>query len=61
MTGKWARFASGIRTFRELLAAMWNGPYWWLVPVLIFLIPLALLFVFLHAVPYVAPFVYTLV
>ncbi len=61
MSGKWKRFTSGAQTFRELLGSMWNGPFWWLVPVLLFLLPLALIFVFLHAVPYVAPFVYTLV
>ena len=59
MSGKLQRLMSGVRTLRELIVAMWNGPYWWLVPVLLFLIPIALFFVFLHAAPYVAPFVYT--
>jgi hypothetical protein len=38
---------------------MWRGPYWWLVPVVLILLPSALIFVFLQAVPLVAPFVYT--
>lgn len=43
----------------ELLRGLWGGPYWWLVPVVVLLLPAAALFVFLQAVPIVAPFVYT--
>jgi hypothetical protein len=57
------RFLSATRTrFRtavELLLALWDGPYWWLVPVVLVLLPAALIFIFLQAAPLVAPFVYT--
>jgi hypothetical protein len=38
---------------------MWGGPFWWLVPLVVFLLPAAMIFVFLQAAPLVAPFVYT--
>lgn len=47
------------RTALELITAMWDGPYWWLVPVVLLLLPAALVFIFLQAAPLVAPFVYT--
>jgi hypothetical protein len=50
---------SGFSTAGELIRALWRGPYWWLVPVVALLLPAAVLFVFLQAVPLVAPFVYT--
>jgi len=50
---------SGCTTSVALLKGLWNGPYWWLVPVVVLLLPAALVFIFLHAVPVVAPFVYT--
>lgn len=57
------RFLSAARTrFRtafELLVSLWDGPYWWLVPVVLLLLPAALVFIFLQAAPLVAPFVYT--
>jgi hypothetical protein len=43
----------------ELVRAQWSGPYWWLVPVLLVLLPTAVIFVLLQAAPLVAPFVYT--
>lgn len=49
----------GFATAIELLRALWRGPYWWLAPVVMLLLPAAILFVFLQAVPLVAPFVYT--
>lgn len=56
------RFLSGPRlglaTVGELLRGLWRGPRWWLVPVLLILLPIAALLVFLKAVPLVAPFVY---
>jgi hypothetical protein len=54
------RVRVGFSTAAELLKALWKGPYWWLVPVVVVLLPAALLFVVLQAVPIVAPFVYTL-
>lgn len=50
---------AGFGTSVELLLGLWRGPYWWLVPVVVLLLPAAVLFVFLQAVPLVAPFVYT--
>jgi len=50
----------GFSTAVELLRGLYNGPYWWLAPVILFLLPAAIVFVFLQAVPYVAPFVYTI-
>jgi hypothetical protein len=44
----------------ELVTALWNGPYWWLVPLVLVLLPAAALFIFVQAAPLVAPFVYTL-
>lgn len=38
---------------------VWRGPYWWLVPILVLLLPAAIVFVVLQAAPVVAPFVYT--
>jgi hypothetical protein len=46
-------------TAGELLGALWNGPFWWLVPVVLLLLPAAVVFIFLQAAPLVAPFVYT--
>jgi hypothetical protein len=47
------------QTAIELLRALWEGPYWWLVPAVLLLLPAAALFIFLQAAPLVAPFVYT--
>jgi hypothetical protein len=44
----------------ELLRALWNGPYWWLVLAVAILLPPAMVFVLLQSAPIVAPFVYTL-
>ena len=49
----------GLSTSADLLRGLWSGPYWWLAPIILFLLPAAVVFVFLQAVPYVAPFVYT--
>ena len=49
------RFSTAI----ELVKALWRGPYWWLVPVVALLLPIAVVFIFLQAAPLVAPFVYT--
>jgi len=50
---------SGLATSRELIVGLWRGPYWWLVPILVLLLPAAIVFVVLQAAPVVAPFVYT--
>lgn len=50
----------GYSTATELLRGLWNGPFWYLVPLVLLLLPAALLFVVLQAVPIVAPFVYTI-
>jgi len=47
-----------LATARDLLAGLWRGPRWWLVPVILVLLPLALLLIFFQAVPLVSPFVY---
>jgi len=49
----------GAATVAELLSALWNGPYWWLVPVVLILLPTAVVCVLLQAAPLVAPFVYS--
>lgn len=46
-------------TAAELLRAVWNGPHWWLAPVLLVLLSVSVIFIFLQAAPLVAPFVYT--
>lgn len=48
-----------LHTSAELVTALWSGPYWWLVPILLFLLPAAAVFIFLQSMPLVAPFVYT--
>ena len=52
--------ASGFGTLRELFARLLDGPYWFLVPLIVLLLPAALVLIFLQAVPVVAPFVYTI-
>ena len=53
------KIRSGVATSVELLVALWKGPYWWLAPVIVLLLPAAIVFVVLQAAPIVAPFVYT--
>ncbi len=57
------RFLGSVRTrcatALELLRTVWNGPFWWLLPLVALLLPAAVLFIFLQAAPLVAPFVYT--
>ena len=53
-------FKSGFSTAVDLIRGLYNGPYWWLAPVVLLLLPAAIIFIFLQAVPYVAPFVYTI-
>ena len=54
------KVASGASTVKELLARVWQGPHWWLVPVILILLPLSIVLVLLNTVPVVAPFVYTI-
>ena len=57
MTGK---LRTGLSTTKELIKGLWDGPHWWLVPVVLVLLPAALVFVVIQGMPLVAPFVYTL-
>lgn len=58
------RIAIGVKTriatAIELVSSLSRGPFWWLVPVFCFLVPVALVLIVLQAVPLVAPFVYLL-
>ncbi len=49
----------GCATSVEFLRGLWRGPFWWMVPLIVVLLPAAILFVALQAAPIVAPFVYT--
>ena len=40
------------------LVALWNGPYWWMVPMVIILLMASVVFIALQAAPLIAPFVY---
>lgn len=53
------KIRGGLQTAWELIVSVWRGPHWWLVPVVLILLPAAALLVFLQTVPIVAPFVYT--
>ncbi|MSR60855.1 MAG: hypothetical protein EXS08_00215 [Planctomycetes bacterium] len=55
----WISTRTRLSTAAELLRALWQGPFWWLVPLVLLLLPAALLFILLQAAPLVAPFVYT--
>ena len=57
MAGK---LRTGLATAGELIRGVWHGPYWWLVPAVLVLLPAALVFVAIQSMPLVAPFVYTL-
>jgi hypothetical protein len=50
------RFATGF----ELVGAFWNGPFWWMVPLVIMLLLAATVLIMLQAAPAIAPFVYAL-
>lgn len=55
-----SRLKSGVSTIGELLANLWRGPFWWTVPLIVLLVPAAIFFVLLQAVPMVSPFIYTI-
>ena len=50
----------GVRTAGELIVSIWRGPHWWLVPVVLLLLPVAVLLVLVETVPIVGSFVYTI-
>ena len=54
------KLSSGASTVKELLTHVWRGPNWWLVPVILILLPLSLVLVLLNAMPMVAPFAYSI-
>lgn len=54
------KISTAFATSCELIRALWRGRFWWLVPIVLTLLPLAVLFVVLQSVPLVAPFVYAL-
>jgi uncharacterized protein DUF5989 len=58
MTALIRKLSTGFTTVAELLRAMSRGRFWWLVPLIVFLLPVAVLFLFLQAMPIIAPFVY---
>lgn len=53
------RLATRVATAKELIHNLWSGPFWWLVPAVLLLLPIAVLLIFLKAAPLVAPFVYS--
>jgi hypothetical protein len=57
------RFIDGIAdrlsTVVELFWMLGSRGRWWAIPAFTILIVLSLLFVLVHAMPYVAPFIYT--
>ncbi len=50
----------GTRTAWELVVSIWRGPNWWLVPVVLLLLPVAVILVLVETVPIVGSFVYTI-
>ncbi len=55
-----SRIKNGASTVGELLSNLWRGPFWWTVPLIVLLVPAAIFFVLLQAVPLVSPFIYTI-
>jgi hypothetical protein len=45
-------------TAGELLALLWRGGRWWMLPIVVILLAAGALLLFLQSVHYVAPFVY---
>jgi hypothetical protein len=45
---------------RDLIVGIWRSPFWWLAPLVVVLLPLAVVFALVQAVPFVAPFVYAM-
>jgi len=55
----WQKITVGLATARELVGGVWRNGHGWLLPLLLFLLPAAAVFVLLQRVPLVAPFVYS--
>ena len=53
------RVRNGFETSSELLGYFWKGQWWWLLPLLVLLLPLGTLFVVAQSSA-IAPFIYTL-
>jgi len=54
------RIAPRLQTSIELLAMLRASRRWWLMPMFVMLLALGLALVGLEAIPYVAPFIYSL-
>ena len=50
----------GVRTAGELVVSIWRGPHWWVVPVVLLLLPVAVILVVVETAPIVGFFVYTI-
>jgi hypothetical protein len=55
-----SRLRVGASTYLELIRGLWRGRFWWLIPLALFFLPLAVMFIVMQLFPVVAPFVYTL-
>ncbi len=42
------------------MVSIWRGPHWWVVPVVLLLLPVAVILVLVETVPIVGSFVYTI-
>ncbi len=56
----WNACAGWFATSIELIGAFWQGPYWWLVPVVIMLLMASIVLIALQAAPLISPMVYAL-
>jgi hypothetical protein len=45
-------------TAGELVALLWRGGRWWMVPMVVILLGAGALLLFLQSIQYVAPFIY---
>ena len=54
------KLAWGVRTAGELVVSIWRGPHWWVVPVVLLLLPVAVILVLVETVPIVGSFIYTI-
>lgn len=54
------KLAWGARTAGELVVSIWRGPHWWVVPVVLMLLPVAVILVLVETVPIVGSFIYTI-
>jgi Family of unknown function (DUF5989) len=56
--GPFERALLRLGTAGELLALLWRGGRWWMLPLVLVLLGAAVLLLFLQSAQYVAPFVY---